>query len=282
MKKNLWKSMGFALALACGLTMMSCGDDDPITPVTPDPDPVEPQPVKTYNGYEFTLQFDTIIGEDEAVKAYQAIIKDSIAGSGLSMKEVEVAGTGLAYTLKMTYNTEDATESANGKAIVKRCEDFLLNILTANDEMSTPVVTGAISSVIKTTSGTDKNWESAGNNNFSDRTVFFLSIPTMEETTWKAVNAPEGNDIEKVFFGVWSAPKELSYTLRVNQFDINGEKQEGMNVVRRGDKVSAMDSEGKTLYGFTISADGTQIILTQRDGEDLESESQVVFEMEQK
>ena len=104
----------------------------------------------------------------------------------------------VAYTLKMTYNTEDATESANGKAIVKRCEDFLLNILTANDEMSTPVVTGAISSVIKTTSGTDKNWEAAGNNNFSDRTAFFLSIPTMEETTWKAVNAPEGNDIEKV------------------------------------------------------------------------------------
>ena len=118
MKKNVWKSMGLALALACGLSMMSCGDDDPITPVNPDP--VEPKPVNTYNGYEFTLRFDTIIGEDEAVKAYQAIIKDSISGSGLPLKEVEVAGTGLAYTLKIIYNTKDATENAYGKGIESR------------------------------------------------------------------------------------------------------------------------------------------------------------------
>ena len=49
---------------------------------------------------------------------------------------------------------------------------------------------------------------------------------------------------------------------------------------RQGNKVSAVDSEGKTLYGFTISADGKQLIMTQRNGETLESDNQIVFEVE--
>ena len=277
MQKNVWKSMGLALALACGLSMTSCGDDDPITPVNPDP--VEPKPVNTYNGYEFTLRFDTIIGEDEAVKAYQAIIKDSISGSGLPLKEVEVAGTGLAYTLKIIYNTEDATDNANGKAIASRSQKLLVNILEASTQMTTPVVTGDISYAIRSTSGTDKNWEAPGTN-FSDASDCDLMIPSMDGTTWKAVDAPEGNDIEQLSFGVWSTPETLKYILLVSQFDINGEKQEGIDVQRQGNKVSAVDSEGTTLYGFTISADGKQLIMTQRNGETLESDNQIVFEVE--
>lgn len=48
---------------------------------------------------------------------------------------------------------------------------------------------------------------------------------------------------------------------------------------RSGNQVIAKDSEGKILYGLSIAADGKQIVLDQRNGEELAQEKQLVFEM---
>ena len=271
MKMNAWKSMSLALAMACGLTVMSCSDDDPITPVTPDPDPV--LPAMTYKGYELTLRYDTVVGEDEAIKAFQTLVKDSLTGSGLAFKEVEVAGTGFAYNLKMTYNTADETE-----AIEEQCKQLARNILRISEELDAPVVTGFLSIIKRNSTGTDKDWQSSGNTNVTSKQEAILAIPRLSKTTWKAVDAPEENDIKTLYFGGWDEVNGMHGTLEVGQFDINGEKQEGLSVLRRGNMVLALNSEGKTAYGLYIPADGKQLILIQRDGADLEQE--IVFEKE--
>ena len=271
MKMNAWKSMSLALAMACGLTVMSCSDDDPITPVTPDPDPV--LPAMTYKGYELTLRYDTVVGEKEAIKAFQTLVKDSLTGSGLAFKEVEVAGTGFAYNLKMTYNTADETE-----AIEEQCKQLARNILRISEELDAPVVTGFLSIIKRNSTGTDKDWQSSGNTNVTSKQEAILAIPRLSKTTWKAVDAPEENDIKTLYFGGWDEVNGMHGTLEVGQFDINGEKQEGLSVLRRGNMVLALNSEGKTAYGLYIPADGKQLILIQRDGADLEQE--IVFEKE--
>lgn len=262
---NAWKSMSLALAMACGLTVMSCSDDDPITP------PV--LPAMTYKGYELTLRYDTVVGEDEAIKAFQTLVKDSLTGSGLAFKEVEVAGTGFAYNLKMTYNTADETE-----AIEEQCKQLARNILRISEELDAPVVTGFLSIIKRNSTGTDKDWQSSGNTNVTSKQEAILAIPRLSKTTWKAVDAPEENDIKTLYFGGWDEVNGMHGTLEVGQFDINGEKQEGLSVLRRGNMVLALNSEGKTAYGLYIPADGKQLILIQRDGADLEQE--IVFEKE--
>ena len=278
MKMNAWKSMSLALAIACSLTVMSCSDDDPITPVTPDPDPV--LPAMTYKGYELTLQYDTVVGEDEAIKAFQALVKDSITGSGLAFKEVEVAGTGFAYNLKMTYNTADETENAKGQAIEEQCKQLARNILRISEELDAPVVTGFLSIIKRNSTGTDIDWQASGNTIVTSKQEALLSIPRLSKTTWKAVNAPEENDIKTLYFGGWEEVKGMHGTLEVGQFDINGEKQEGLSVLRRGNMIFVLNAEGKTAYGLYIPADGKQLILIQRDGATLEPDYQIVFEKE--
>ena len=277
MKKNVWKSMGVALALACGMILVSCGDDDPITPVTPDPDPVEPQPAKTYYGYAFTLKIDTLLGEEEAVAAFQAIIKEQVAATGVTFNEVEVAGPGMGYSLKMTYNMEDETETKNGKETMTKCQDLVLTLLDLNNKLITPVVTGVWTSTEGYASGVDKEWQS-GFAPTSSESDGGISIPLLDQTTWKAVQAPEGSDIETLYFGIFLPSDKIFGTLEAGKFKLNGVEQEGWRLSRRGNLVNAADSEGKTVYGFHIPEDGKQIVLTQLNGEDLAQEKQIVFE----
>lgn len=278
MEKNVWKSMGFSLALACSLTVMSCGDDDPITPT---PDPVEPEtPTKkaSYRGFEFTLQYDTVIGTDEAIQAFQTMIKDSVAGSGLSFKAVEVAGTGFAYTLKMTYDAEDATENAKGQAIEERSKLLAKNIILTNESLNSPVITSSWRVSRTTATGIDKDWQSMGTGTTSSNQHGYLAIPMMGETTWKAVDAPEENDLETLYFGGWSDKDGSQGTIKVGSFKINGEKREDLAVTRKGADVVAADAEGKTTYGFHFTKDGSKMILEIRDNEELAAENQIAFE----
>ena len=275
MKKNVWKSMGIALALACGMTVMSCGDDDPITPVTPDPDP-EPEVVRTYTGYELTLQIDTLIGEEDAMKAFQAMLKDSIDASGLEFKEKEVDGAIWAYNYKITYNTADADEKSKGDATVEKCKQLAKFFASYGEQLESPVVTGVWEVRRTTVTDTDKDWQSG--NSVSGGSYGFTAIPWLNKTTWAPIQAPEDNDIQTIGFSGLNMVKGMNGTLQITLI-INEVEQEELTTHRSGNQVIAKDSEGKILYGFTIATDGKQIVLDQRDGEELAQEKQIVFEM---
>ena len=82
------------MAFAVALTVVSCGDDDPIPSPTPTPEP-EPEPetpTVTYNGYSYVLGIDSIAGSEEAAKTFLTMLNDTIAAYGLEMKTLQADG----------------------------------------------------------------------------------------------------------------------------------------------------------------------------------------------
>ena len=278
MKKNLFSTLCMAFAVA--LTVVSCGDDDPIPTPTPTPDPDPETPTVTYNGYSYVLAFDSIAGSEEAAKTFLTMLNDTIAAYGLEMKTLQVDGYALVYGVSMTYNKDDEKEKAAYEALKAKCKSLSHSVLRYMSENRTePVVTAGYVHATNSASSVSKDWNSLSLSNASATVKGVLSIPNLKKTTWKTKDA-KGSGVESVYFGSWTTYKTLKATRSTSIVSINGEELKEVTALRQGAMVIVMNKENKVIYGFTITNGGKQLALLQKDGQTLEKDAIVYYDLE--
>ena len=270
------------MAFAVALTVVSCGDDDPIPSPTPTPEP-EPEPetpTVTYNGYSYVLAFDSIAGSEEAAKTFLTMLNDTIAAYGLEMKTLQADGYALVYGVSMTYNKDDEKEKAAYEALKAKCKSLSYSVVRYMSENRTePVVTAGYVYVTNSASSVSKDWNSFSLSGTSAPVKGVLSIPNLKKTTWKTKDA-KGSGVESVYFGGWTAYKTLKATKSTSIVSINGEELKEMTALRQGAMVIVMNKENKVIYGFTITNGGKQLALLQKDGQTLEKDAIVYYDLE--
>ena len=280
MKKNLFSTLCMAFAVA--LTVVSCGDDDPIPSPTPTPEP-EPEPetpTVTYNGYSYVLGIDSIAGSEEAAKTFLTMLNDTIAAYGLEMKQLQADGYALVYGVSMTYNKDDEKEKAAYEALKAKCKSLSHSVTRYMSENRTePVVTAGYVYVTNSASSVSKDWNSFSLSGTSAPVKGVLSIPNLKKTTWKTKDA-KGSGVESVYFGGWTTYKILKATKSTSIVSINGEELKEVTALRQGAMVIVMNKENKVIYGFTITNDGKQIALLQKDGQTFEKDAIVYYDLE--
>ena len=280
MKKNLFSTLCMAFAVA--LTVVSCGDDDPIPSPTPTPEP-EPEPetpTVTYNGYSYVLGIDSIAGSEEAAKTFLTMLNDTIAAYGLEMKTLQADGYALVYGVSMTYNKDDEKEKAAYEALKAKCKSLSYSVVRYMSENRTePVVTAGYVYVNNSASSVSKDWNSFSLSGTSAPVKGVLSIPNLKKTTWKTKDA-KGSGVESVYFGGWTAYETLKATRSTSIISINGEELKEMTALRQGAMVIVMNKENKVIYGFTITNGGKQLALLQKDGQTLEKDAIVYYDLE--
>ena len=280
MKKNLFSTLCMAFAVA--LTVVSCGDDDPIPSPTPTPEP-EPEPetpTVTYNGYSYVLGIDSIAGSEEAAKTFLTMLNDTIAAYGLEMKTLQADGYALVYGVSMTYNKDDEKEKAAYEALKAKCKSLSHSVLRYMSENRTePVVTAGYVYVNNSASSVSKDWNSFSLSGTSAPVKGVLSIPNLKKTTWKTKDA-KGSGVESVYFGSWTTYKTLKATRSTSIVSINGEELKEVTALRQGALVIIMNKENKVIYGFTITNGGKQLALLQKDGQTLEKDAIVYYDLE--
>ena len=278
MKKNLFSTLCMAFAIA--FTVVSCGDDDPIPTPTPTPDPEPETPTVTYNGYSYVLAFDSIAGSEEAAKTFLTMLNDTIAAYGLEMKQLQADGYALVYGVSMTYNKDDEKEKAAYEALKAKCKSLSHSVLRYMSENRTePVVTAGYVYVNNSASSVSKDWNSFSLSGTSAPVKGVLSIPNLKKTTWKTKDA-KGSGVESVYFGGWTTYKTLKATKSTSIISINGEELKEVTALRQGAMVIVMNKENKVIYGFTITNGGKQIALLQKDGQTLEKDAIVYYDLE--
>lgn len=279
MKKNLFSTLCTAFAIA--FTVVSCGDDDPIpTPTPPTPDPEPETPTVTYNGYSYVLGIDSIAGSEEAAKTFLTMLNDTIAAYGLEMKTLQVDGYALVYGVSMTYNKDDEKEKAAYEALKAKCTSLSHSVVRYMSENRTePVVTAGYVHATNSASSVSKDWNSLSLSNASATVKGVLSIPNLKKTTWKTKDA-KGSGVESVYFGGWTAYETLEATRSTSIVSINGEELKEVTALRQGAMVIVMNKENKVIYGFTITNDGKQIALLQKDGQTFEKDAIVYYDLE--
>ena len=268
------------MAFAIAFTVVSCGDDDPIPTPTPTPDPEPETPTVTYNGYSYVLAFDSIAGSEEAAKTFLTMLNDTIAAYGLEMKTLQADGYALVYGVSMTYNKDDEKEKAAYEALKAKCKSLSHSVLRYMSENRTePVVTAGYVYVNNSASSVSKDWNSFSLSGTSAPVKGVLSIPNLKKTTWKTKDA-KGSGVESVYFGGWTAYKTLKATKSTSIVSINGEELKEVTALRQGAMVIVMNKENKVIYGFTITNGGKQIALLQKDGQTLEKDAIVYYDLE--
>ena len=278
MKKNLFSTLCMAFAIA--FTVVSCGDDDPIPTPTPTPDPEPETPTVTYNGYSYVLAFDSIAGSEEAAKTFLTMLNDTIAAYGLEMKQLQADGYALVYGVSMTYNKDDEKEKAAYEALKAKCKSLSHSVLRYMSENRTePVVTAGYVYVNNSASSVSKDWNSFSLSGTSAPVKGVLSIPNLKKTTWKTKDA-KGSGVESVYFGSWTTYKTLKATRSTSIVSINGEELKEVTALRQGAMVIVMNKENKVIYGFTITNGGKQLALLQKDGQTLEKDAIVYYDLE--
>lgn len=276
-KKNFFSTLCMAFALA--LTVVSCGDDDPVPTPTPEPEPEPEQPTVTYNGYSYVLALDSIAGSEEAVKTFLTMLNDSISSFGLELKPLQAKGYEYVYGVSMTYNKDDAKEKAAYEALQEKCTSLKRCIgkyMPANN--TSPVITTRFVHLVAHANGVAKDWSvnvGAG----IGGSYGILSIPSLSHTTWKTKDAKKSG-VESVSFGGWIADKLLKATATTPTLQINGEEIKDMTVLHQGAMVIVMNAEYKAKYGFTITSDGKQLVLIQKDGQAFEQDDVVYYDLE--
>ena len=278
MKKNLFSTLCMAFAIA--FTVVSCGDDDPIPTPTPTPDPEPETPTVTYNGYSYVLAFDSIAGSEEAAKTFLTMLNDTIAAYGLEMKTLQADGYALVYGVSMTYNKDDEKEKAAYEALKAKCKSLSYSVVRYMSEHRTePVVTAGYVHATNSASSVSKDWNSFSLSGTSAPVNGVLSIPNLKKTTWKTKDA-KGSGVESVYFGGWTTYKTLKATKSTSIVSINGEELKEVTALRQGAMVIVMNKENKVIYGFTITNDGKQIALLQKDGQTFEKDAIVYYDLE--
>ena len=268
------------MAFAIAFTVVSCGDDDPIPTPTTTPDPEPETPTVTYNGYSYVLAFDSIAGSEEAAKTFLTMLNDTIAAYGLEMKTLQADGYALVYGVSMTYNKDDEKEKAAYEALKAKCKSLSHSVLRYMSENRTePVVTAGYVYVNNSASSVSKDWNSFSLSGTSAPVKGVLSIPNLKKTTWKTKDA-KGSGVESVYFGGWTTYKTLKATRSTSIVSINGEELKEMTALRQGAMVIVMNKENKVIYGFTITNDGKQIALLQKDGQTFEKDAIVYYDLE--
>ena len=278
MKKNLFSTLCMAFAIA--FTVVRCGDDDPIPTPTPTPDPEPETPTVTYNGYSYVLAFDSIAGSEEAAKTFLTMLNDTIAAYGLEMKTLQADGYALVYGVSMTYNKDDEKEKAAYEALKAKCKSLSHSVLRYMSENRTePVVTAGYVYVNNSASSVSKDWNSFSLSGTSAPVKGVLSIPNLKKTTWKTKDA-KGSGVESVYFGGWTTYKTLKATKSTSIVSINGEELKEVTALRQGALVIIMNKENKVIYSFTITNGGKQLALLQKDGQTLEKDAIVYYDLE--
>ena len=268
------------MAFAIAFTVVSCGDDDPIPTPTPTPDPEPETPTVTYNGYSYVLAFDSIAGSEEAAKTFLTMLNDTIAAYGLEMKTLQADGYALVYGVSMTYNKDDEKEKAAYEALKAKCKSLSYSVVRYMSEHRTePVVTAGYVYVNNSASSVSKDWNSFSLSGTSAPVKGVLSIPNLKKTTWKTKDA-KGSGVESVYFGGWTAYKTLKATKSTSIVSINGEELKEVTALRQGAMVIVMNKENKVIYGFTITNGGKQLALLQKDGQTLEKDAIVYYDLE--
>ena len=268
------------MAFAIAFTVVSCGDDDPIPTPTPTPDPEPETPTVTYNGYSYVLAFDSIAGSEEAAKTFLTMLNDTIAAYGLEMKTLQADGYALVYGVSMTYNKDDEKEKAAYEALKAKCKSLSHSVLRYMSENRTePVVTAGYVYVNNSASSVSKDWNSFSLSGTSAPVKGVLSIPNLKKTTWKTKDA-KGSGVESVYFGSWTTYKTLKATRSTSIVSINGEELKEVTALRQGAMVIVMNKENKVIYGFTITNGGKQLALLQKDGQTLEKDAIVYYDLE--
>lgn len=278
MKTNFFSTLCMFFALA--LTVVSCGDDDPIPSPTPTPDPEPEQPTVTYNGYSYVLAFDSIAGSEEATKAFLTMLNDTISSYGLEMKTSQIEGYAYAYGVSLAYNKADETEKAAYETLKAKCRNLSYSVLRYMSLNRTePVVTAGYVQATNDVSGVAKDWSSFQVSGTSSKLQGILNIPSLSKKSWKTQDAKESG-VERVYFGGWEMDNSLKATLTASTIQINGEELTGMTALRQGALIIVMNAENKVVYGFTITNDGQQIALLQKDGQTFEGDAVVYFDLE--
>ena len=268
------------MAFAVALTVVSCGDDDPIPTPTPTPDPDPETPTVTYNGYSYVLGIDSIAGSEEAAKTFLTMLNDTIAAYGLEMKTLQADGYALVYGVSMTYNKDDEKEKAAYEALKAKCKSLSHSVLRYMSENRTePVVTAGYVYVNNSASSVSKDWNSFSLSGTSAPVKGVLSIPNLKKTTWKTKDA-KGSGVESVYFGSWTTYKTLKATRSTSIVSINCEELKEVTALRQGAMVIVMNKENKVSYGFTITNGGKQLALLQKDGQTFEKDAIVYYDLE--
>ena len=270
------------MAFAVALTVVSCGDDDPIPSPTPTPEP-EPEPetpTVTYNGYSYVLGIDSIAGSEEAAKTFLTMLNDTIAAYGLEMKQLQADGYALVYGVSMTYNKDDEKEKAAYEALKAKCKSLSHSVTRYMSENRTePVVTAGYVYVTNSASSVSKDWNSFSLSGTSAPVKGVLSIPNLKKTTWKTKDA-KGSGVESVYFGGWTTYKILKATKSTSIVSINGEELKEVTALRQGAMVIVMNKENKVIYSFSLTSDGKQLVLVKKDGQTFEGDGLVYFDLE--
>ena len=94
MKKNYCRLIAVA---TMALVVVSCGDDDPITP-TPEPTP-DPTPTVVYNGFGYTFQLDPVAGDAEA---FNTNLLDTMKFYCPELKEIGALNYGASIYMRKT------------------------------------------------------------------------------------------------------------------------------------------------------------------------------------
>lgn len=248
MKKNYCRLIAVALTMA--LVVVSCGDDDPITPTpepTPEPTP-DPTPTVVYNGFgcEFTL--DSVAGEAEA---FNTILLDTMKFYCPELKEIGA----LSYRASIVYEENDTVDYAKLKAGFRA---FKLSADAMTKTAKVPVVTsiGTFSTKSKTRVSSDWSYFSSGS--ITNKTTINILIPALNSGTW-ATDDKKDTGVESLRFGSWgstTAKMMFSGKVVVNDTDTCSASREGNLLV-------LLDEGSKIKYGFTIDPSGESLRLTQ-------------------
>ncbi len=261
MKKNYCRLIAVALTMA--LVVVSCGDDDPITP-TPEPTP-DPTPTVVYNGFGYTFQLDSVAGDAEA---FNTFLLDTMKFYCPELKEV----TAGVYSASIVFEEGD---SADYVKLRDQLAAFKSSFLNAIKVVKTPVVTS--SGVIKEQYGTvEQGWKYSSVGSNSGSVAFAVLIPSLKSSVW-ATDDKKDTGVESLKFNDWSlfAIKAVfSGKVVVNDTDTCSASREGNLLV-------LLDEGSKIKYGFTIDPSGESLSLTQVGNDKLAEEAITTYKSQE-